>query len=187
MMEASDIISIVSITFSSMISICSFLFAWKEKKHIIEHNERHTERNEIVNVFSEYMSSTSVAKLGVYLCRAASQKANESVSSFCQITDQFIDKLEYSSFKVLSVKELQSDAISKEIADLINRYQGIVYRLNDLKAICSLDKLTSTQEDDVGRMVSSIEQSIAKVKEMRNSIIEKMQNIVCEYTKRIKK
>ena len=70
---------------------------------------------------------------------------------------------------------------------LINRYQGIVYRLNDLKAICSLDKLTSTQEDDVGRMVSSIEQSIAKVKEMRNSIIEKMQNIVCEYTKRIKK
>lgn len=187
-MAASDLISIISIVFSSSISILSLSLAWKEKKHQIRHTEKYNEWKELCDVVSQYIMSVTPSKLDNYLRRAAAAASKESVTDFFALTESHLEAMELWTMRVQGLKEVRDNAdLAKKVKAINEFHKTTIIRINDLKAVCALDKPTSSQLSDIAEETRNISKDIGRERPLFDEIEGSLQKIISAKAAEIKK
>ncbi len=186
-LDVSDFISIISIVFSSLISILSLSYAWREKKHQFHHTEKYNEWKDICEVVSKYIMSVTPSKLDNYLRRAAAAAAKESVTDFFALTESHIETIELWTMRVQGLKEVQDNADLAKTVKAINEFhKTTIIKINDLKAMCALDKPTISQLSDIAEETRNISIDIGKERPLFDEIVGSLQNILSAKAAEIK-
>ena len=186
-LNASDLISIISILLSSLISILSLIFAWKEKKHQYMHTEKYSEWKDTCDVFSQFIMSSTISKLDNYLRRAAASASNESVSEFFALTEIHIETLELWTVRVLSTKEIKANTeVCSKVKALNEFHKNIVIKINNLKSVCALEKQTSSQLTIIAESTREISNELCKKRTLFDEIVGSLQDTLCKKAEEIK-
>lgn len=191
-MDTSEVISLISIIASSLVGVLgvivsavSLIGARKDKTYMLRHTERLNEQKAIVEIISNYISSVSVAKLETLLRRAAAKKSAESVSDFMKSSEMLLNQIESYTVEIISVPEISDNAIREEILSLRKNHIKIINAINDLKAGCAMDRLTSTQEDDLVCAMNRILEQIYNTKTVHEEIVQELHAVIKKYINRV--
>ena len=186
-LNSTELISIISISVSFVISILTICFSWKEKKHVYYHSERYSEWRDTCDVVSKYTTAVSISKLENYLRRAAAEASKESIGDFYSLTEAYIEAVDLWTFKLLSLYEVQAEKeLCQRVQELTKDLHTTVNRINDLKALCSMENLRPDQRGDIGVSLREIGSDLSKSKSALDEIEANLQKITAEKAKKIK-
>ena len=192
-MEISEIIGLISVIASALVGILGVLLsaisligARKDKEYILKHNERLTEQKIVSEIIANYISSVSIAKLGTLLRRSAAKKSVESVSDFMKSTEKLLAEIDAYTVEIVSINEISKSAIREKILLLRHNHIKTINGINDLKAACSMDKLTSTEEREIAHSQYDLSEELSNSQELYNDITEALYDILNQYINRVK-
>ena len=182
-----DLLSILSVVLSSLISIFALYTTWREKQHMFLHTERYSEWRETRDIIAQYAEAMTLNKLRNYLLRAGATYAKETPEEFFSVTEAFVERINKATFQVLSIAEIQSDNdFCNDIRSLNKKIYSTIGMIHTLKLLNSTGPLCDGYKKTASYQIQDIESAIKEIETSYLDVEVRLQKILADLAKAIK-